>query len=109
MRKIGIWRGAAALMIGATCLVSAAQASDINEIKYQRVAREFVLANLKDPDSAQFRNQRGFCGEVNSKNALGGYAGFQRFIAAGKEMVVFERDPALERGSFAQAWAEFCK
>ena len=46
--------------------------------------------NLKDPDSAKFRNlfkyvnSRGFtvvCGEINSKNSYGAYAGFERFAA----------------------------
>ena len=47
-------------------------------------AKKAVSANLKDPESAQFRNIRettpGFlCGEVNAKNAMGGYVGFKRF------------------------------
>ena len=46
--------------------------------------------DLKDPDSAKFRNlfkytnARGFtvvCGEINSKNSYGAYAGFERFAA----------------------------
>lgn len=43
-----------------------------------------VKQNLKDPDSAQFRNIKRFpddvvCGEVNSRNSFGGYAGYQPF------------------------------
>ena len=64
---------------------------------------------MKDPESARFRNQNGFCGEVNSKNSFGGYGGFQRYIAAGVNMVVFENDRNLEKGAFQQAWSEFCK
>ena len=79
------------------------------EIKSQRLAREQVTAKLKDPGSAQFRNQKGFCGEVNAKNSFGGYGGFTRFIAAGKDMVVMENDPILERGAFESAWREFCE
>lgn len=60
----------------------AKSAAAMTEIRYQRVAKEFVSGVLKDPDSAEFRNQRGFCGEVNSKNSFGGYVGFKRFIAA---------------------------
>src|SRR5690606_1839783 len=55
--------------------------AEMTEIKLQRLARELVTANLKDPDSAKFRNQKGVCGEVNAKNSFGGYAGFVRFIA----------------------------
>lgn len=44
-----------------------------------------VKAELRDPASARFRNVRTMasgitCGEVNAKNAVGGYSGFQKFI-----------------------------
>ncbi|MBD9599394.1 hypothetical protein IB252_06065 [Pseudomonas sp. PDM10] len=86
----------------------AKHAAEMTEIRYQRVAREFVTGVLKDPGSAEFRNQRGFCGEVNSKNSFGGYGGFRRFIAATKEMVVFEKDGRLSSSDFEQAWSKFC-
>ncbi|OZI57639.1 hypothetical protein [Bordetella genomosp. 4] len=105
MRRL-IW-AAMALLISSVAF--AAGPTDINEIKRQRMAEEFVAANLKDPKSAEFRNQNGFCGEVNSKNSFGGYTGFQRFIAASREMVVFERDKNLERGAFDEAWNQFCR
>lgn len=54
--------------------------------------RKPVIAQLSDPESAQFRNERLvgewtvissiLCGEVNSKNKLGGYTGFAPFFAA---------------------------
>lgn len=48
--------------------------------------RKPVLAALKDPESAQFRNQhssRGvLCGEVNSRNSMGGFVGFTRFVSS---------------------------
>jgi len=50
-------------------------------------AREAVVNRLKDPESAQFRNERvvgkeGFvCGEVNAKNSAGGYVGFSSYAA----------------------------
>src|SRR5687768_16251772 len=48
--------------------------------------KEVVAAELSDPGSAQFRNIRevkpnNYCGEVNAKTALGGYAGFTTFYA----------------------------
>jgi uncharacterized protein (DUF3084 family) len=62
------------------------------EAKKQELARfavraeAEVRAKLKDPDSAQFRNVYvadslllSLCGEVNAKNAYGGYVGFKRF------------------------------
>lgn len=47
-------------------------------------AKKAIANNLKDPGSAQFRNIREsspgiLCGEVNAKNAMGGYVGFKRF------------------------------
>ena len=48
------------------------------------IAREVVKANLKDPNSANFKNERVsgvvVCGEVNSKNSYGGYNGFGRYM-----------------------------
>lgn len=47
--------------------------------------KKLVASQLRDPRSAQFQNVtvagRIFCGEVNAKNGMGGYAGFRRFIA----------------------------
>ena len=85
------------------------QDAELTEIKMQRMAKEFVLANLKDPESAQFRNQKGLCGEVNAKNSFGGRSGFVKFIAAKKDLVFMEDDPDLERGAFQKAWDQFCK
>lgn len=49
------------------------------------LAERDVKAELRDPDSAQFRNLvdagKAICGEVNSRNGYGGYAGFAEFIA----------------------------
>ena len=39
-----------------------------------------VKEQLIDSDSAKFRNQKGNCGEVNSKNRMGGYVGYSRYI-----------------------------
>ena len=51
-----------------------------------------VAGRLKDPLSAQFRETKlsstgiAVCGQVNSKNSLGGYVGFQNFIATASEL-----------------------
>lgn len=52
-------------------------------------AREPILAQLRDPGSAQFRNEHfgksgALCGEVNSKNGMGGYTGFEKYFTTGK-------------------------
>lgn len=57
-------------------------------------AQAKVRELLRDPESARFRNitRHGgvICGEVNSKNGFGGYAGFANFsyeVATGKALV----------------------
>jgi len=53
-------------------------------------AREPMISLLKDPASAQTRNERitkagVLCGEVNAKNSMGGYVGFKKYISYGPE------------------------
>ena len=69
-------------------------------------AKQAVLQQLKDPDSAQFRdvftspvlNKDGaplaICGEVNAKNSYGGYTGFQKFyyLPGGQATIVSDSD-----------------
>lgn len=59
-------------------------------------AESVVKAHLSDPESAQFRNKDGMCGEVNSKNKLGGYTGFQRYISAGKTVAFDDNSDSFE-------------
>ena len=51
-----------------------------------------VKNNLKDPESAQFQNVKGYCGEVNAKNSYGGYDGFKRFISVDENTVIESDD-----------------
>lgn len=87
----------------------AASDAAMKEIRMQRMAREFVSGVLKDPESAEFQNQSGFCGEVNSKNSYGGYGGYQRFIAGSSDLVVLERDSGISRAEFSKLWNKFCR
>ncbi len=80
----------------------------MREIKMQRLAREHVSGLVRDPKSAEFRNQSGSCGEVNSKNAFGAYTGYQKFIAGSAQLVVFERDSGVTPSEFKQMWDQFC-
>lgn len=54
--------------------------------------RKPMVDGLKDPDSAQFRNQfpgrQSLCGEINARNGLGGYTGFSRFISTGQRYIL---------------------
>lgn len=63
---------------------------DYNKLAIEK-AKKVVLKDLKDPDSAQFRNIKVViagqtslvasivCGEVNAKNSFGAYTGFKKF------------------------------
>lgn len=87
-----------------------ASANDVrmNEIKLQRLVRSWVVAHLKDPESAQFRNQYGLCGEVNAKNAMGGYVGYRRFIAVREDLVVVDDGLTSSPADFEKVWASSC-
>ncbi|WP_177424265.1 hypothetical protein [Pseudomonas sp. MYb185] len=82
--------------------------TSLQEIKINRLAREKIKGIIKDPNSAQFRNQRGGCGEVNAKNSFGAYVGFKRFMVSGGDMVFIDGDPDLAAGAFDEAWSMLC-
>ena len=76
--------------------------------------RKSVLSRLSEPDSARFSNvkvvqqpsgTKAVCGEVNSKNKMGGYAGYVRFISAGTPELTWMSD---ELADMKGAWAELC-
>lgn len=55
----------------------------------QSEAEQAVAKEFKDPESSKFRNVKRlfegeFCGEVNTKNGFGAYAGFRAFHAIRK-------------------------
>lgn len=89
---------------------------DENQVKAAQTKASY---DLRDPSSAQFRNIRGFsspghngvvaeyiCGEINGKNAMGGYTGFTPFayIINTDAVVVAEQGiygvDATEKASF---------
>lgn len=63
-------------------------------------ARAYVVASLKDPDSARFGTfARGkgsvICGQVNARNSFGGYSGMSAFVyspdgPAGDRLYVYD-------------------
>ena len=66
--------------------------TDAEKIELMQRGIGAVKSRLKNPSSAQFRNVHFHlgssgvqmtCGEVNSKDSLGDYTGFQKFISAG--------------------------
>lgn len=81
--------------------------------------KQAVRSRLKDPDSATFQNvffNRGAdglpvaCGEVNSKNAFGAYAGFERFVYAGSAANTYlASDVEGGEAGFNTIWIKFCQ
>ncbi|MCW8041132.1 hypothetical protein [Acinetobacter entericus] len=67
-------------------LISEKNAKEFEQSKQARVQagikkiEDKIKAEAFDAASAQFRNQKGNCGEVNAKNRFGGYVGFKRYI-----------------------------
>ncbi|GEM_PF-7133550 len=75
--------------------------------------KDAVKTRLKAPSSAEFRNvffsQKSgtpvTCGEVNSKNSLGGYAGYKAFVSDGGSRTFLADDV----DNFAEVWSELCQ
>lgn len=63
-------------------------------------AKKAVIEQLKDPNSAEFKNVGKYvatisgkpmvCGQVNAKNSMGGYVGFRRFAFSQTEGLAIE-------------------
>ncbi|MDD9321958.1 hypothetical protein M0O54_17895 [Acinetobacter lactucae] len=75
--------------------------------KGEKESKEAILSTLKDPDSAQFQNIKGYCGEVNSKNSYGGYVGFKRYVSIDGG-VLMEDSEGVEPETFAIIWEAHC-
>lgn len=97
----------------ATAAGSAGKLSPAKEVTWIRVNKELLMAQLRDPGSAQFSDVRVsykaggpvVCGLVNAKNAFGGYTGSRRFIGAGQTMGVFLDG---ESDDFPALWNMLC-
>lgn len=81
----------------------------------ERDALNRLGAQLKDPESAQFKDvvlsHVYVCGQVNSKNSMGGYVGYKRFMADryGNEFETYFESEARGDHFIATLWDEFCK
>ena len=78
------------------------------------LSREGIKNRLRDAGSAKFRNvgyysggrAAAVCGEVNAKNAFGGFSGYERFVAVG-DAAFFESD--VNDGKFGvEVWDQIC-
>lgn len=88
---------------------------------FQRAVRTEIVALLRDPGSAQFRNVRQsptsiggakFCGELNSRNGFGGYTGYVRFLAfaapSGRMSVELDNQDGMVGAYFNASWNQNC-
>lgn len=92
--------------------------ADVSKREYWIIqSKDTITSRLRDPDSADFRNSRFYsggdvpvtCGEVNAKNALGGYTGFERFIAAGPSTdLAFTASDFAAGDSIDNVWERLC-
>ena len=111
--KAILWVVAAGILLSlVSCGQSDAEKQREADAYLQLLGEKFVKAKLKDPSSAEFRNQfigkKGVpCGEVNAKNSFGGFTGFHRYIAVGAELTVFPNDMPV--GEFDSSWSLACK
>jgi hypothetical protein len=109
---------------GTTAVSSSNQTSTTDEPgnKYADVGKQYawisagkeaIKKQLKDPESAKWRNVHFYsgggtpvvCGEVNARNAFGGYTGFERFVAAGTVISAVE---SQVEGGLGAVWDKFC-
>ena len=74
---------------------------------------ERIRSGLRDPESARFRNESistnhagpTLCGQVNFKNAAGGYEGFQRFISGQTPPLI---EGTIGPGEMNRQWTSMC-
>jgi hypothetical protein len=86
----------------------------LDKVRAKAAGEEIARASVGDPESAKFRNSNvsekwqvpTTCGEINYKRATGGYAGFQRFVAAGP-VALLEEEMSGEQ--FRRLWSVMCE
>lgn len=96
----------------AACGKSEAQRQQESAATLTSLGEKYVKEKVLEPSSAQFRNQfigkKGApCGEVNAKDAFGGYIGFQRYISVARDLTLLAQDVAP--AEFEASWAQLCR
>lgn len=113
LRRGAVLSVALALLACATaCGKTAAQKQQEEAATLTVLGEKYVREKIRDPGSAQFRNQfigKGGapCGEVNAKDAFGAYIGFQRYISVARELTLLAQDVAP--ADFEESWRELCR
>ena len=102
----------AAMLALAGCGETRAQKKQREASAVIAMGEKYVREKIREPASAQFRNQfigKGGapCGEVNAKDAFGTYIGFQRYISVARELTLLAQDVAP--ADFDESWRELCR
>ena len=100
---------------------NATEGNPFDDVSEQRLwiikSKEGIKKRLRDPDSAKFKNVRFYsggplnvvCGEVSAKNGLGGYSGYERFMASGdNEDLASLASDATDSRKMDVAWNNLC-
>ena len=102
-----------ALMLAlAACGKTAAQKQQEDATTLTQLGEKYVKEKILEPSQAQFRNQfigKGGapCGEVNAKDAFGGYIGFQRYISVARDLTLLSQD--VSPAEFDAQWQQLCR
>jgi len=102
----------ALLLALAACGKTAEQKQREEAATLTSLGEKYVREKVLEPAQAQFRNQfigKGGapCGEVNAKDAFGGYIGFQRYISVARDLTLLAQDVAP--AEFEAQWQQLCR
>jgi hypothetical protein len=106
---------AAAVVVGMLASHALAQPTRQAQAKLRATLKAQLLDQLRDPDSAKLHGDTlylgedgatvSLCGEVNARNAMGGYAGRTGFVST-TSLVVFQDEPGS--ADFGTVWRVWC-
>jgi hypothetical protein len=96
----------------AACGKTAQQKQREEQATLTSLGEKYVREKVLEPGQAQFRNQfigKGGapCGEVNAKDAFGGYIGYQRYISVARDLTLLAQD--VSAAEFDQQWQQLCR
>lgn len=104
--KIFVLASIAALILLLVVRCSMSPADDPAQQKIEDAARSALLAHVSNPETVEFRNQVGRCGQFKHRDFYGRASGYRRFIAtSGNEALV---EATYDDPAFEHLWTRFC-
>jgi hypothetical protein len=102
----------AMLLALAACGKTAEQRQQEEALALTQLGEKYVREKVLEPSQARFRNQfigKGGapCGEVNAKDAFGGYIGYQRYISVARDLTLLAQD--VSPAEFEAQWQQLCR